>query len=96
MCSSWINCSFCDVHCWDISDQIENGTDAILVLGTTGEPATMASDEKHDDNNFPVGIIFRIIDKFTKMIEPVMMLLIGGLVMGFALALYLPLFGAYQ
>ncbi|MBR2385907.1 type II secretion system F family protein [bacterium] len=37
-----------------------------------------------------------IIDKFTKMIEPVMMLLIGGLVMVFALALYLPLFGAYQ
>ena len=37
-----------------------------------------------------------IIDKFTKMIEPVMMLLIGTLVMVFALALYLPLFGAYQ
>lgn len=36
-----------------------------------------------------------VIDKFTKLIEPVMMLFIGALVMVFALALYLPLFGAY-
>ena len=35
------------------------------------------------------------IDKFTKLIEPFMMLVIGGLVMVMALALYLPLFGAY-
>ena len=27
--------------------QIENGTDAILVNGTTGEPATMTKEEKH-------------------------------------------------
>ena len=30
-----------------IDFQIENGTDAILVCGTTGEPATMDPDEKH-------------------------------------------------
>ncbi|MBQ9624662.1 MAG: 4-hydroxy-tetrahydrodipicolinate synthase [Clostridia bacterium] len=29
-----------------IDFQIENGTDAILICGTTGEPATMTSDEK--------------------------------------------------
>ena len=29
-----------------IEYQIENGTDALVVLGTTGEPATMTEDEK--------------------------------------------------
>ena len=28
--------------------QIENGTDALVVLGTTGEPATMSSKEKDE------------------------------------------------
>lgn len=36
-----------------------------------------------------------IIDKFTKLIEPVMLIFVGGLVLFLALALYLPLFGAY-
>ena len=29
-----------------IEYQIENGTDALVVLGTTGEPATMSEEEK--------------------------------------------------
>lgn len=29
-----------------IDDQIKNGVDAVVVLGTTGEPATMSADEK--------------------------------------------------
>ena len=29
-----------------IEYQIENGTDALVVLGTTGEPATMSDEEK--------------------------------------------------
>ena len=29
-----------------IEYQLENGTDALVVLGTTGEPATMTEDEK--------------------------------------------------
>ena len=29
-----------------IEDQVSNGTDAIIVCGTTGEPATMTEDEK--------------------------------------------------
>ena len=28
--------------------QIENGTDALVVLGTTGEPATMSAKEKDE------------------------------------------------
>lgn len=35
-----------------INYQIDNGTDAILVLGTTGEPSTMTCDEKHEIINF--------------------------------------------
>lgn len=35
-----------------IEYQIENGTDAILVLGTTGEPATMTVEEKHSVIDF--------------------------------------------
>ena len=30
-----------------INYQLDNGTDAILVLGTTGEPSTMTAEEKH-------------------------------------------------
>ncbi len=37
-----------------------------------------------------------IIDKFTKLIEPMMMIVIGGIVLFLALALYMPLFSAYQ
>ncbi len=36
-----------------------------------------------------------IIDNFTKLIEPVMLVFVGSLVLFLALALYLPLFGAY-
>ncbi|MDE6411030.1 MAG: 4-hydroxy-tetrahydrodipicolinate synthase [Clostridia bacterium] len=34
--------------------QIENGTDALVVLGTTGEPATMTEDEKESVISFAV------------------------------------------
>ena len=37
-----------------------------------------------------------IIDKFTKLVEPMMMIVIGGIVLFLALALYMPLFSAYQ
>ena len=35
-----------------IEYQIENGTDALVVLGTTGEPATMTEEEKEDVMRF--------------------------------------------
>jgi len=37
-----------------IEFQIENGTDAIVVCGTTGEPATMSDEEKKDVIRFTV------------------------------------------
>lgn len=37
-----------------IEFQIENGTDALLILGTTGEPATMTEEEKEEVMRFSV------------------------------------------
>ena len=37
-----------------------------------------------------------IIDTLTKMIEPLMLIVIGGIVLVLALALYLPLFSSYS
>ena len=37
-----------------IEFQIENGTDALVILGTTGEPATMSEAEKEDVMRFSV------------------------------------------
>ena len=37
-----------------------------------------------------------IIDTMTKMIEPLMLIVIGSIVLTLALALYLPLFGSYM
>ena len=40
-----------------IDFQIDNGTDAILICGTTGEPATMTLEEKHEVMRFSVEYI---------------------------------------
>ena len=37
-----------------IEYQIENGTDAIIFLGTTGEPSTMTFEEEHELMEFAV------------------------------------------
>ncbi len=37
-----------------IDFQIENGTDALVILGTTGEPATMSEEEKEEVMRFSV------------------------------------------
>lgn len=75
--------------------QSENVPKMVLFMIATGEQTGRLGellvhcitfiDKKLDD----------IIDKFTKLIEPVMLIVIGGLVLVLALALYLPLFGAY-
>lgn len=39
-----------------ISYQIENGTDALVILGTTGEPATMTEEEKESVISFAVNM----------------------------------------
>ena len=40
-----------------IKHQLNNGTDAILILGTTGEPATMTVEEKHQVIDFSKKLI---------------------------------------
>ena len=47
-----------------INYQIENGTAAILVLGTTGEPPTLTVEEKHEIIKFAN----KVINKRVKMI----------------------------
>ena len=54
-------------------------------LGDMLAQATMFIDKKLDD----------IIDTMTKMIEPIMLIVIGSIVLVLALALYLPLFQSY-
>lgn len=55
-------------------------------LGELLNQAVIFLDKKLDD----------IIDALTKMIEPLMLIVIGSIVMFLALALYLPLFQSYQ
>ena len=55
-------------------------------LGDMLMQATMYIDKKLD----------AIIDTLTKMIEPLMLIVIGGIVLVLALALYLPLFNSYS
>lgn len=40
-----------------IDYQIENGTDVLVILGTTGEPATMTEEEKTEVMKFSVGYV---------------------------------------
>ncbi len=54
-------------------------------LGEMLYQATRYIDKKLDD----------IVDTMTKMIEPLMLIVIGSIVLTLALALYLPLFGSY-
>ena len=54
-------------------------------LGDMLANCTMYIDKKLDD----------IIDTFTKLVEPFMLVVIGAIVMFLALSLYMPLFGAY-
>ena len=54
-------------------------------LGDMLLQATKYIDKKLDD----------IVDTMTKMIEPLMLIVIGSIVLTLALALYLPLFGSY-
>ena len=55
-------------------------------LGELLDQSVKFLDKKLDD----------IIDALTKMIEPLMLIVIGSIVMFLALALYLPLFQSYQ
>ena len=62
----------------------------------TGEQSGRLGDSLFHCVNFIDKKLDAIIDGFTKLIEPILMVGIGGIVGILGLALYLPLFQAYQ
>ena len=67
----------------------------ILFMIATGEQSGRLGDMLLQATNFIDKKLDNIIDIMTKMIEPIMLIVIGGIVLILALALYLPLFGSY-
>lgn len=67
----------------------------ILFMIATGEQTGRLGDLLEHCIHFIDKKLDDIIDNFTKLIEPVMLIFVGTLVLFLALALYLPLFGMY-
>ena len=67
----------------------------ILFMIATGEQSGRLGDMLMQATNFIDKKLDGIIDVMTKMIEPIMLIVIGSIVLVLALALYLPLFGSY-
>ena len=68
----------------------------LLFMIATGEQSGRLGDMLEKGVNFLDKTLDGIIDTITKMIEPVMLLVIGSIVLVMALALYLPLFQSYM
>jgi len=68
----------------------------LLFMVATGEQSGRLGDMLEKAVNFLDRTLDGIIDTVTKMIEPVMLLVIGSIVLVMALALYLPLFQSYM
>ena len=68
----------------------------ILFMIATGEQSGRLGDMLEKGVNFLDKTLDGIIDTMTKMIEPVMLVVIGSIVLVMALALYLPLFQSYM
>lgn len=68
----------------------------ILFMISTGEQSGRLGDLMDQSVKYIDEELDRIVDTLTKMIEPVMLIFIGGIVCFLALALYLPLFQSYQ
>ncbi len=68
----------------------------ILFMIATGEQSGRLGDMLGQATNYIDKKLDDIIDVMTKMIEPIMLIVIGGIVLVLALALYLPLFGSYM
>ena len=68
----------------------------ILFMISTGEQSGRLGDMMGQATKFIDKKLDTIIDTMTKMIEPIMLLVIGTIVLILALALYLPLFGSYM
>ena len=68
----------------------------LLFMIATGEQTGRLGDMLEKAVNFLDRTLDGIIDTITKMIEPIMLLVIGSIVLVMALALYLPLFQSYM
>ena len=68
----------------------------ILFMISTGEQTGRLGEMLEKGVNFLDKTLDGIIDTMTKMIEPIMLLVIGSIVLVMALALYLPLFQSYM
>ena len=68
----------------------------ILFMIATGEQSGRLGDMLYQATVFIDKKLDAIIDTLTKMIEPLMLIVIGGIVLVLALALYLPLFSSYS
>lgn len=67
----------------------------LLFMIATGEQSGRLGEMLGNAVNYLDKILDDIIDTLTKMIEPIMLLVIGSIVLVLALALYLPLFQSY-
>lgn len=68
----------------------------ILFMIATGEQSGRLGEMLYQATVFIDKKLDTIIDTMTKMIEPIMLLVIGSIVLTLALALYLPLFASYM
>ncbi len=68
----------------------------ILFMIATGEQSGRLGDMLLQATSFIDKKLDNIIDTMTKMIEPIMLIVIGSIVLTLALALYLPLFNSYM
>ena len=68
----------------------------ILFMIATGEQSGRLGDMMLQATAFIDKKLDNIIDVMTKMIEPIMLIVIGSIVLVLAAALYLPLFGSYM
>ena len=68
----------------------------LLFMISTGEQSGRLGDMLEKGVNFLDKTLDGIIDTITKMIEPIMLIVIGSIVLVMALALYLPLFQSYM
>ncbi len=68
----------------------------LLFMIATGEQSGRLGDMLEKGVNFLDKTLDAIIDTLTKMIEPIMLLVIGSIVLVMALSLYLPLFQSYM
>ena len=68
----------------------------LLFMIATGEQSGRLGDMLEKGVNFLDNTLDGVIDTLTKMIEPIMLIVIGSIVLVMALALYLPLFQSYM